>query len=245
MRNIILLLFFTVMFDGVFAQTNDKYLVIEKIANVRSGPGKEYKILFVLGLNDQVNLLEKYSNGWYKIDYMGFEGYVYSKLLRKDPYGNWDRREYESGQTPDCTNISPTYDDEIDNYLKINVGSHTDAVVKLMQKNQYGEDKCIRIVYIRSNESYTMKNIPEGIYYLKIAYGKDWRQTVLSGQCYGKFTQNAEYSLGKDILDYNMKKIYDRIQIPSFELTIDMIITEKRGGKDFKSSGISESEFNK
>ena len=111
-------------------------------------------------------------------------------------------------------------------------------------KKQYTGDICVRIVFIRSSETYFLKNIPEGEYYLKIAYGSDWRQKIVDQQCYGKFMKNAQYEIGEEKLDYNVIHKSDRVQIPSYELTLNVIVTS--GTKQtFKSNDITEAEFNK
>jgi hypothetical protein len=203
-------------------------------------------------------------NAWLYISYLDFKGYVFAEhlsferswtvlkkdtkkkeILLKTPSSDksWNKKNYQSGQTPECENVDPRYDYKLDNYLKVNVGSHTDVVIKLMKK-QYGGDLCIRVVYIRSNETYYLKNIPEGNYYLKIAYGSDWRQKIVDQQCYGKFMKNAQYEIGKERLDYNVIHKNDGYQVPSFELSLDVIV--KRGTKPtFNSNDISEAEFNK
>ena len=224
------------------AQTNEQYLVNSKTLNMRSGAGKEYEVIATLSMGDAVTLIEKYDNGWWSVDFNGMVGYVFAQLLKKDPNSGWNKKNYESGETPECENIDPQYDNKLNNYLKVNVGSHTDVVVKLMKK-QYSGDICIRIVFIRSNETYYLKNIPEGNYYLKIAYGSDWRQKIVDQQCYGKFMKNAQYEIGKESLNYNVIHKYDRDQVPSFELSLDVIVT--RGtNSTFKSNDISEAEFN-
>jgi hypothetical protein len=169
--------------------------------------------------------------------------YAPQLLVIPESSNGWNKKHYKSGETPECENVDPQYDYKLDNYLKVNVGSNTDVVIKLMKK-QYGGDLCIRVVYIRSNETYYLKNIPEGNYYLKIAYGSDWRQKIVDQQCYGKFMKNAQYEIGKERLDYNVIHKNDGYQVPSFELSLDVIV--KRGTKPtFNSNDISEAEFNK
>lgn len=227
----------------VSAQTSEQFIVSSQTLNMRSGAGKEYEVIVALTSGDAVTLIEKYDNGWWYVDYDGTQGYVFSQFLKKDPNSGWNKRQYESGQTPECENVDPQYDYKLDNYLKVNVGSNTDVVIKLM-KRQYGGDICIRIIFIRSNETYNLRNIPEGDYYLKIAYGRDWRQKIVDQQCYGKFMKNALYKIGEERLDYNVIHKYDRDQVPSYELTLDVVVT--RGTKNtFKSDEITEEEFNK
>ncbi len=233
------------------AQTNEQYLVNSKTLNVRSGPGKEYEVITTLSMGDAVTLIEKYENGWWSVDFDGTKGFIFSSLLKIDPYSGWEKKNYQSGVTPECENVTPKYDYKLDNYLRINVGSGTDVVVKLMKSGIYG-DECIRIVYVRSGDTYDIKNITEGRYYLKIAYGKDYRKKIIDNLCYVKFMKNAQYEKGSEILDFNKiqkpnqrigDKIYENWSVPSFELSLDIIVT--KGTKStFKSNDISEAVFN-
>lgn len=226
-----------------FAQSKERFSVASSVLNMRNGPGKENELILTLETNDIVTLIEKQNNGWWLVDYEGTEGYVLGKLLIKDKYKDWDRKKYSTGETPNCENIIPEYDTKLDNYLKINVGTQTDVVVKLMRKSSNGDDLCIRIVFIRSSQSYTIKNIPEGNYYLKIAYGKDWRQKVVDNQCFGKFMTNAHYELGKENLNYYLVTNNDYVTVPSFELSLD-VIQSKSSKSNFNTNKISEAIFN-
>lgn len=235
-----------------FTQSNEQYLVNTKTLNMRSGPGKEYKVVGTLSMGDPITLIQKYDNGWWEVDFNGTQGYAYSSLLKLDPDSGWEKKNYQSGVTPDCENVTPKHDYDIDNYLRINVGTGTDVVVKLMKEGDYN-DECIRIVYVRSGETYDMKNIPQGRYYLKIAYGKDYRKKVVDGTCLVKFMKNALYEKGTEILDFNLiqkpderigNNVYKNWDVPSFELLLDVYQTYG-STNSFKASNISEEEFNK
>jgi hypothetical protein len=130
----------------------------------------------------------------------------------------------------------------------VSVGNNTDVVIKLMNVET---KKCIRYVYIQGNNSFTIKNIPEGRYYLKIAYGRFWKQKEVKGKCLGKFSNSALYKKGEKILDFN--KIYTGIktvgedryrtfQLPSFSLRLDVVTTNF--DDQYKSNSISEDDFN-
>lgn len=238
---------------SVFAQDDNIYVVSSATLNIRSGPGTAYEVRATLSRNDEVTLIGKDSDSWWYIDFNGIKGYASSQFLKttsannntakKDPYKDWEKKDYESGNTPDCENIIPQFNYEIDNHLKISVGSNTDVVVKLM-KISYDEDLCIRMVYIRSNETFYLKNVPEGRYYLKIAYGKDWRQSIVNNQCIGKFIKNAQYEKGEEVLDFNLQKTYKGVNVPYFELSLNVITTQFK--KDsYNADNISENEFNK
>lgn len=235
------LLFITVFtINTSFCQ--DEFIVSSELLNVRSEPNKNSALLFTIHKGDLVTLIEKTTESWWFVNTQKGEGYVFSSFLIKqvDRYADWEKKSYISGQTPDCDNIKPMYDNKIENYLKIIVGNHTDVVVKLMQKQN---NICIRMVYIRQGETFQITNIPEGHYYLKIAYGSDWRQTIKEDKCYGQFVKNPLYELGKDDLDFNLIERTDRTDIPSYQLTLDVITTSKQNS--FDSKEITEKEFNK
>ena len=249
MKKTITVFFLLFAFTIVSAQENDQYIVSSTKLNVRSGAGKEYEIITILYQNEKVSVVEKNENGWWKIEFDGNEGYVYSQMLMLNPDNGWNKKDYESGQTPECENIIPKFDYKMDNYLKVTVGSNTDVVIKLMKKqNDYNEDICIRIIYIRKDEIYYLRNVPEGIYYLKIAYGKDWRQKIVDNQCYGKFMRNAQYEIGSNKLDFNID-VRDNGErfLPYFELSLDMVVAkyDKNRKSTFSSKNINEAQFNK
>ena len=165
-----------------------------------------------------------------------------------EDYSDWDEKNYETGSSPGCYNFTPRYNKSLNNRLEISVGSHTDVALKLIS---FSTGKCIRYVFIRSGDVYNIKNIPQGKYYLKIAYGKDWRQKIINGKCVGKFVSNALYKKGDEILDFN--KVYEGIQtednnsyksykVPSYSLKLDVSDTDF--SDKFETDIISEDEFN-
>jgi hypothetical protein len=150
----------------------------------------------------------------------------------------WEETVINNGQLPLCYNFVPKKS-KIDNYLEVQVGGGTDVAIKLMN---FKTDKCIRYVFINRNSTFRIKNIPEGKYYLKIAYGKDWFSKVEDGQCVGKFIRNPMYEKGDNIMDFNLQHTDDGYSIPIFQLKLDIISTNKMN--TFDSQNISENEFN-
>lgn len=159
-------------------------------------------------------------------------------------YQDWDTTEYETGETPECLNIVPEFDYSLDNYLKINnVGSNTEAVVKLIKiDNPNGEELTYRIAYIQNGDNHYLRNVPAGKYYLKIAYGTDWRETTEGGNCYGKFIQNPQYEKGGDIVDFTPIKTTSGMDVPSYELSLD--VDNSGNNNSLETSPVSEREFN-
>lgn len=165
-----------------------------------------------------------------------------------ESYSDWDAKNYETGSSPGCYNFTSRYNKSLNNRLEVRVGYKADVVLKLINIES---GKCIRYVYIRGGDIFKIRNIPEGRYYIKIAYGKDWRQKVVNGKCTGKFISNALYKKGNEILDFN--KVYEGIrtdgdssyksyEISSYSLKLDVIATDV--SDKFKTIGISEDEFN-
>ena len=150
----------------------------------------------------------------------------------------YDKTYLNIGEMPDCYNFKPIYSN-IDNYLKVDVGNNTDVAIKVINAKT---DVCIRFVYINSNSSFKIKNIPEGIFYLKIAYGKDWYMKNENGKCVGKFTSGALYEKGQDLMDFNVQKTSTGESIPYFKLKLDVVTTDFKNAFDTKN--ISEDEFN-
>lgn len=151
----------------------------------------------------------------------------------------WTESDVNNGPMPSCYNFTPKRSN-IDNYLEVHVGGGTDVAIKVMNLKT---DKCIRYVFINSGSIYKISNIPEGVYYLKIAYGKDWLSKVVDGQCIGRFVRNPMYEKGDDLMDFNLQYTSDGYRIPSFELKLDVIATKTVN--NFVSQEISEGEFNR
>lgn len=151
----------------------------------------------------------------------------------------WEETVIDNGQLPACYNFAPKKS-SIDNYIEVNVGGGTDVAIKVMDLKT---ENCVRYVFINSGSTYKIRNIPEGMYYLKIAYGKDWFSKVENGQCVGKFLRNPMYEKGDDIMNFNLQYTSNGYNIPSYQLKLDVISTTSIN--TFSSQNISESDFNK
>ena len=81
----------------------------------------------------------------------------------------------------------------------------------------YSTNITIRYVYINKNTTFTITNIPEGKYYLKIAYGDKWGVRADGSDCKGRFTKNTLYKKGTQILDYYLIHQSDGSYQVSFE----------------------------
>lgn len=165
-----------------------------------------------------------------------------TNVTREDNYSSWTKKTYKNGATPKSFNFKGKYEYKLDNYLKIEVGKNTDVVFKLVKQGKTAsDDQTVRIVFINTNQTQYIRNIPEGEYYWVIAYGKDWRE---NGPNNGTFTKNALYEKGGDILNFFTTKTSDGINVPSYSLSLDLLPNgslQQGGGTD----NISPDAFNK
>ncbi|TSE11137.1 SH3 domain-containing protein [Aquimarina algiphila] len=166
------------------------------------------------------------------------------EVSREDKYSSWEKKTYKSGATPKSFNFKGKFDYKLDNYLKIKVGKNTEVVVKMYKMGKTkADDELVRVTYINSNTTQFIRNVPVGEYYLKIAYGRDWRETVVDGKKFGTFTKNALYEEGKQILDFNTVKTSKGINVPSYNLALDLL--PSGGGYSTGSDdNISAEKFN-
>ncbi len=163
---------------------------------------------------------------------------VFQERKQKMLEEGWVDEYVRNGQLTSCYNVLPQYE-EIDNYLEVYVGGGTNVAIKLMDQSN---DLCIRYVFINSGSTYRIENIPQGRYYLKIAYGKEWLSKIENGQCVGKFIRNPVYERGDEVLDYYVKQIFGVTNVPIFRLRLDVVSYQVES--TFDSHDISESEFN-
>lgn len=151
----------------------------------------------------------------------------------------WEEVSYNTGEKPVCISSAEKFDYKTDNFLRILIGRNTNVIVKV---HNFSNDECIRCVFINAGESFDIKYIPEGIYYLKIAFGNFWMQKNTAGQkCEGRFQQEVYYKKGEKLLDFNTVKTETGVKIPNFELKLE--IYKKNKKNEYKSSQITEEEF--
>jgi len=240
--NTLLIIFF---FNSIFLCFGQDTYFTNNSVNLRSAPSVSSNIVVTLPKNLEVTVVEKTNAEWYSINVQGYNGYVAARYIsvQPDPYADWEKKDLKSGEAPDCENINPQYDFKLENYLEVNVGKNTDVVVKLMKMTNYGEE-CIRMIYVRGGDSHRIKNVPEGKYYLKIAYGRDFRKKKVGDQCEVKFVKNAQYEKGKDSFSFNLVEKNGEIMIPSFEIFLDVAVSSINNLNNMNSKDISEKEFN-
>ncbi len=167
-----------------------------------------------------------------------------SNVTRENKFSSWEKKSYKSGATPKSFKFKGKFDYKLDNYLKIVVGGNTEVVVKLIKMGKTeSDDQTVRIVYINSNQTQYIKNIPQGEYYCVIAYGKDWRE---NGPGKGSFAKNALYEKDASILDFNVVKTEAGLNVPSYTLSLDLLANGTLGdGYGNPQDDIDVGSFNK
>lgn len=191
-----------------------------------------------LNKGDQVVIVSEVGD-WYEIKFNKKTGYIQGPTLNQTEF--WTKKIDKSASFANCENITPKYDYDLNNFLELQVGTNTDAVVKLMKVD--GSDEiCYRIAHLLAGSVFKIRNIPQGKFYLKIAYGSKWKQGVINGICYGKFTMNPVYERGSEVFDFSVVKTEKGYQVPSYSVSVDILLSEEETSD--QSNKISEEEFN-
>ena len=123
-----------------------------------------------------------------------------------------------------------------DNYFDIEIGKGRDVAIKIVDALT---NNCVRYVFVPENTSVNIQMIPQGKYYLKLAYGKDWMEYDNGeGSLSAKFTRNVTYYRSTDVFDFGKKNSSNVI---NYHLQINIIDIEPQN--NFGTVEISETEF--
>lgn len=115
----------------------------------------------------------------------------------------------------------------------------------LLGKDVMWQLKLWTVIRINAFDMYMWQKIqpqrfrkPQGIYYLKLAYGYDWMSFVENGEKIGKFTRNVSYERSQDTFDFGMK---NSIEERNFSLEINVV--DSKLENNFLTTPINEEEF--
>jgi hypothetical protein len=143
-------------------------------------------------------------------------------------------RVQPEGELPKAYGVKSKYGLQ-DNYFDIKIGPGCNVAIKIMDAQS---DKCIRYVYVPENTSITINQVPQGMYYLKLAYGQDWMEHIDGNQIVGKFTRNVVYEKSVDVFDFGKK---NSDQLVNYTLSINIVDSHLEN--NFKTYDISEEDF--
>ena len=142
----------------------------------------------------------------------------------------------QGGDLGDEYGVKPIYGVH-DNYFDITIGEGCSVAIKIMDVTS---GKCIRYVYVPENVTVTVTEIPQGQYFLKLAYGKDWMIHNTDSVTFGKFTRRSFYEKSTNSYNFGEKNTGDFV---NYSLKINVI--DDTSENNFTTVSISEKEFEK
>ena len=142
----------------------------------------------------------------------------------------------KGGEMGEEYGIVPKYGTQ-DNYFDIQVGDGYDVVVKIVD---IATDRCVRCVYVPQNKIVTINEIPQGRYYLKLAYGRAWMELTTDDGKIGKFTQNVLFERSYSAYDFGKKNSQEVINY-----ILKLNVVNGLAENNFRTEEISEEEFMK
>ena len=148
----------------------------------------------------------------------------------------WTSVSHENGELGKEFGIDNKYGLQ-DNYFDITIGKGFNVAIKIMD---YKSGKCIRYIYVSEASTATINDIPQGKYYLKLAYGNNWMELQTDSIIMGKFTKDILYERSKDVYDFGKK---NSTSIVNYQLKIN--VTDNGTMNNFETVPISEKEFMK
>ena len=148
----------------------------------------------------------------------------------------WEFESPQGGELGDEYGVKPIYGVH-DNYFDITIGEGCSVAIKIMDVTS---GKCIRYVYVPENETVTVTEIPQGQYFLKLAYGKDWMEKDTDSITQGKFTKKAFFEKSTESYNFGKKNTGDFV---NYSLKINVV--DETTENNFTTVSISEDEFNK
>ncbi len=146
----------------------------------------------------------------------------------------WTSQNTPNTELNEDYGIKPVYGLQ-DNYFDITMGDGYNVAIKIVNAQT---DECIRYVVVPENSTTTLTQIPQGRYYLKLAYGRDWMELHTDSTVIGKFTRNAFYERSRQIYDFGKKNSLEEV---NYDLRIN--VKDEVGMNNFETTPISEEEF--
>lgn len=148
----------------------------------------------------------------------------------------WEMDTPEGGEFDEAMGLKPIYGLQ-DNYFDITVGKGFSVAIKIMSLKEH---KCIRYAFVPEGQTVTINEIPQGKYYLKLAYGNDWMVKKSGNHVSGKFTRNAFYEKSTNIFDFGMK---NSLSVVNYQLEIN--VENGSAKNNFQTITINEQDFEK
>ena len=186
--------------------------------------------LFIVGIVVVLSSCNKKTSS-VKVDDVGNNS-LQENLIKE----GWEFESPQGGELGDEYGVKPIYGVH-DNYFDITIGEGCSVAIKIMDVTS---GKCIRYVYVPENETVTVTEIPQGQYFLKLAYGKDWMENDTDSITQGKFTKKAFFEKSTESYNFGKKNTGDFV---NYSLKINVV--DETTENNFTTVSISEDEFNK
>lgn len=146
----------------------------------------------------------------------------------------WQQVEPAGGDMDEKYGVKPVLGIQ-DNYFDIHIGKGFSAAIKIVSAET---GRPVRYVYVPEGETITVNQIPQGLYYLKLAYGKDWMQQDGDSIVRGKFSKHAFYERSLLLYDFGRKNSQSFVNY-----TLEINVVNGEAEHEFKTVAISEEEF--
>lgn len=169
-------------------------------------------------------------------NYPKSSSYTNAENVNQEP--KYEEIKYETGDIPYYAHFgNGEYDSNSLSELTLINYSSSDAVVLLANRFHV-----IRNIFIKKGSEFTMREIPEGKYIVKIMFGNSWNKDKYNGDNFpkGGFMKDVSFTESKwnDAFDFIFKRDYDGIEYPSYSLTLQKV----RNG-NFSTNSISKDDF--
>lgn len=231
---------FIIVFIIISNTTNAQqvYEVKADSLNIRDEPNSKATRIGAVRKGELVDLLDSTNGSWYRIvSSDGEKGFVLAKYLLVRPDLEWQEVPHSTGERPACENISEQYEyaKSHSEYEIKNDMFSDDAIVKLY-RIVGNKEVCIRSVFVKHKESFTMSNIPLDFYHVRYATGSSFVKQTVDGKCKVKFLKDPNYYEMEGVLDF---KNFTR------SIVLYETFSDKNEKLDKDKKEISEDFFNK
>ena len=164
----------------------------------------------------------------------------------------WSQVKLKTGDVPAGFKVKPLLDKKINTWFAVRLGGSTDAIVKLCRMQgdtPSAGDEVARVAFVKNGESFTFRNLPEGKYYIEVAYGNNYSRNVKNKKLF-RFTNDEYFVRLKEVLDFNLirEDLPDgryKLTTPCYELELQFEDKDLEDGSSRKVGNrkISPDEF--
>lgn len=129
-----------------------------------------------------------------------------AKINRK--YSNtWMYIDYNTGDDNYCKGTYTYFKKNKNSFTIINNDqTKTDIWVKFLIINGKSAHEMGRKCFVKYNESFTLKNLKEGLYNIEIIHGNNWKQPLDNSSCLGRFALNESVTSWACSKTYNIER---------------------------------------